>query len=79
MDIDGMGKKIVEQLMNEGLISDVADIYELTAGDLEPLARFADKSAQNLVDAIESSKKYLFKNLFSRSVYGILAKKRRTW
>ena len=60
MDIDGMGKKIVEQLMNEGLISDVADIYELTAGDLEPLARFADKSAQNLVDAIESSKKVSF-------------------
>ena len=65
MNIDGMGKKIVEHLMNEGLISEFADIYELEVGDLEPLERFAEKSAQNLVEAIEKSKtvslaKFLF-------------------
>ncbi len=56
-NIDGLGKKIVEQLMNEGLIKNVADIFTLTKGDLEPLERFAEKSADNLVDAIERSKK----------------------
>jgi len=55
-NIDGMGEKIVEHLMSEGLISSVADIFELTTGDLEPLERFAEKSAQNLVESIEKSK-----------------------
>ncbi len=64
-DIEGLGEKIVEQLMNEGLISNAAEIFELTKGDLEPLERFAEKSAQNLVEAIEKSKtiefaKFLF-------------------
>ncbi|MEK7493938.1 MAG: NAD-dependent DNA ligase LigA, partial [Patescibacteria group bacterium] len=65
MNIDGMGEKIVEQLVHEGLIANVADIYELKKGDLELLERFAEKSAQNLIDAIETSKtvalpKFLF-------------------
>lgn len=51
-DIAGLGDKIVEQLINEGLIGTAADIFTLTKGDLEPLERFAEKSAQNLVDAI---------------------------
>lgn len=55
-DIDGLGEKIVEQLMDEGLIKNVADIFTLTIGDLEPLDRFAEKSADNLVKAIERSK-----------------------
>ncbi|MFH0857728.1 MAG: NAD-dependent DNA ligase LigA [Candidatus Magasanikbacteria bacterium] len=57
MDMDGLGKKIVEQLVEEGIIQNIADIYTLTKGDLEPLERFGDKSAQNLIDAIELSKK----------------------
>lgn len=57
MDIDGLGEKIVEQLVEEGLISNCADFFELTKGDLEPLERFADKSADNLILAIEKSKK----------------------
>jgi len=57
MNIDGMGEKIVEQLVQEGLVSDIADIYELKLGDLEPLERFAEKSAENLIEAIEKSKK----------------------
>jgi DNA ligase (NAD+) len=59
-DIEGLGEKIVEQLMNEGLISNFADIFELKAGDLEPLERFAEKSADNLVKAIEKAKKIEF-------------------
>lgn len=56
MNIDGLGPKILEQLMNEGLVSDAADLYELKIGDLEPLERFGEKSAKNIIEAIENSK-----------------------
>ena len=56
MDIDGLGEKIVEQLVDNGLIQDVADLYRLTVDDLLPLERFAEKSAQNIVSAIQGSK-----------------------
>ena len=59
VDIEGLGPKIIEQLMKEGLISDVADFYSLAAGDLKPLERFADKSAENLVDSIQAKKNIL--------------------
>jgi DNA ligase (NAD+) len=55
-DIDGMGDKIVEQLINEGIVRDFTDIFELKIGDLEPLERFAEKSAENLIKSIEDSK-----------------------
>ena len=55
-DIEGMGIKKVKQLMDQGLIKDAADIFTLTRGDLEPLERFAQKSADNLIKAIEKSK-----------------------
>ncbi len=55
-DIDGMGEKIVEQLLDEGLIKNAADIFALTIGDLAPLDRFAEKSAENLINAIEAAK-----------------------
>lgn len=68
-DIVGFGEKIVEQLMNEGLISSSVDIFELKIGDLQPLERFAEKSAQNLVEAIEKSKKInLEKFLFAMGI-----------
>lgn len=68
-NIDGLGEKIVEQLINEGLISNAADIFYLKKGDLEPLERFADKSADNLIEAIENSKKIeLNKFLFSLGI-----------
>lgn len=57
MDIEGLGPKIIDQLMVSGLIRDVADIYELTEGDLVPLERFADKSAKKLIESIEKSKR----------------------
>ncbi len=59
-DIDHVGEKIVEQLVGEGLVKDAADLFTLTVGDLLPLERFADKSAQNLVDAMDSAKKISF-------------------
>lgn len=55
-DIVGLGPKIIDQLIDEGLISSPADIFELKEGDLVPLERFAEKSAQNLIEAIEKSK-----------------------
>ena len=68
-DIEGLGEKIVEQLMNEGLISNFADIFELKIGDLKMLERFAEKSADNLVKAIEKAKKIEFpKFLFALGI-----------
>lgn len=68
-NIDGLGEKIVEQLMNEGLVSDVADIFALKKGDLEPLARFAEKSADNLEKAIAASREVeLSKFLFALGI-----------
>jgi len=55
-DIDGLGPKIIDQLMDEGLISNAFDIFLLKQGDLEPLERFAEKSSSNLIKAIEKSK-----------------------
>lgn len=57
MNIDGLGEKIIEQLMNEGIIADAADIFDLQVGDVDHLERFADKSAENLITAIENAKK----------------------
>lgn len=56
MDIDGLGPAVIQQLLDEGLISDCADLYILTAERLVELERFAEKSALNLINAIEKSK-----------------------
>ena len=56
MDIDGLGDKLIEQLVDEGLIEDVADLYHLTHTQLASLERMGDKSATNLLTAIEKSK-----------------------
>lgn len=57
MDIEGLGEKIVGQLIEAGLIGDVADLYALKKEDLLGLEKFAEKKAQNLLDAIEASKR----------------------
>ena len=56
MDIDGLGPGIVELLVSNNLISDVADLYALTVGQIAPLERMGEKSAANLIAAIEKSK-----------------------
>jgi len=55
-DIEGLGDKIVGQLMESGLIRDFSDIFRIKEGDLVPLERFAELSARNLVTAIANSK-----------------------
>ena len=56
MDIEGLGDKLVEQLDEKGLVKTVADIYSLKAADIAALERMGEKSAQNLVEALEKSK-----------------------
>jgi|HubBroStandDraft_6_1064221.scaffolds.fasta_scaffold10784_5 DNA ligase (NAD+) len=67
MNIDGMGEALVAQLIEKGLVKNVADIYDLTKKDLLSLERFADKSAQNILDEIEHSKKLPLE----RVIYGL--------
>ncbi len=57
MNIDGMGQAIMSLLVEKGLVKSASDIYELKASDLIMLERFGEKSAQNLIDSIEKSKK----------------------
>ena len=57
MDIEGLGPAITETLLQKGLIRDVSDIYKLKKEDLVPLEKMGEKSAENLLNAIEKSKK----------------------
>jgi DNA ligase (NAD+) len=67
MNIDGMGESLVTQLIDKGLVKNVADIYDLSKKDLLSLERFADKSTQNILEEIENSK-----NLpLQRVIYGL--------
>ena len=63
MDIDGLGGETVALLVNEGLIQDYSDLYELTKEQVVPLERMADKSAENLIKGIESSKQIPFERV----------------
>ena len=65
MDIDGMGDSVVELLIDEGLINNPADIYALRAIDIAGLSRMGKKSAENLINAIEESKKNDLSKLIS--------------
>ena len=56
MDIEGLGEKIIEQLVDKGLVRDAGDLYHLSKEQIASLDRMAEKSAQNLLDAIEKSK-----------------------
>ena len=63
MDIDGLGGETIDLLRKEGLIQTYADLYELKAEQLVPLERMADKSAWNIVEGIENSKKIPFEKV----------------
>ncbi len=67
MDIEGLGPKVIDLLIREGLIEDFADLYELTAEQLVPLERMGEKSAGNLIDNIGRSKD----RPLSRLYYGL--------
>ncbi len=55
-NIDGVGPKIINRFLDEGLISDAADLFDLKEGDIFPLERFAEKSSQKIVEKIQSRK-----------------------
>src|SRR6185436_15807472 len=55
MNIDSLGGETIEQLVNAGLIHNMADLYDLKKEQLLPLERMAEKSAQNLIDGIKGS------------------------
>src|SRR5438876_2461971 len=67
MNIDGMGDALVNQLTGRGLVKNVADIYKITKADLLQLERMGDKSAQNVLNEIEASKKLPLQ----RVIYGL--------
>lgn len=67
MDIEGLGEAVVELLVNESLVKDASDLYTLKAPDLLTLERFAEKSAENAITAIEKSKE----NDLSRLLFGL--------
>jgi DNA ligase (NAD+) len=72
MDIDGLGVKLINQLVDKGLVNDVADIYYIKKEQLVELERMADKSAQNIINAIEKSKtKPLAKFLYALGVRNV--------
>ncbi len=57
LDIDGLGEKLIDQLVDQGLVSTPADLYGLSLGELAQLERMGEKSAQNFLDGIERSKR----------------------
>jgi len=67
MNIDGLGEAIVKLLVDSKLIATVADLYKLTRADLSALPGFKEKSADNLISAIENSKK----NELDRLIYAL--------
>ena len=67
MNIDGLGEKIVDQLVDKRLVKDFADLYELKLEDVSALERMGEKSAQNLLDEIKSSKN----NSLARLIYAL--------
>lgn len=67
MDIDGLGDRLVEVLVDEGLIDDAADLFKLTLEQLSALDRMGEKSATNLVESLESAKQ----TKFARFLYSL--------
>jgi len=67
MDIEGLGDKLIEQLVDASLVHTLADLYHLDLATLAGLERMGDKSAQNLLDAIEGSKN----STFARFIYAL--------
>jgi DNA ligase (NAD+) len=67
MDIDGLGVKLIEQMVDKGVIRDVSDLYYLSKETVMGLERMAEKSAQNIIEAIEASRE----RSFGRFIYGL--------
>jgi len=63
LDIEGLGESVVDQLVTEGLISNYSGLYDLKVEQVIPLERMAEKSAQNLIEAIQKSKEQPFERV----------------
>lgn len=71
-NMDGVGPKIIDALLDNHLISDAADLFSLKEGDLLPLERFAEKSAKNIIASIEKSKTVdLYKFIFALGIKNV--------
>ena len=66
-DIVGLGPKIIDRLVDKGMIQDTSDLFRLKEGDILPLERFAERSSQNLISAIQARKKIVL----SRFIYAL--------
>lgn len=72
MDIDGLGPAVLEQLVNEGFVKSPADLYRLKVEDISSLERMAEKSANNLISAVEKSKgNELYRLVFALGIRNI--------
>lgn len=72
MDIDGLGPAVLEQFVNEGLVKSPADLYRLKSEDISSLERMAEKSANNLISAVEKSKENeLYRLVFALGIRNI--------
>ena len=79
MDIEGLGPAVVEQLVEQGLVKDLSDLYELKVKALSALERMGEKSAQNLLDSLDRSKKQPFERvLFALGIRHVGATVART-
>ncbi len=71
-NIEGLGPKIIDQLLEKGLVNDPADLFSLKEKELIPLERFADKSAKNIISSINSKKRIsLDKFIYALGVRGV--------
>lgn len=77
MDVDGMGDKIIDQLVEKEYVHTPADLFTLTAGKLTGLDRMGPKSAQNIVNALEAAKTPPLPVSFTRSAFVKSARRRR--
>ena len=59
-NLEGLGPKIVEKLLDQGLVTDPSDLFDLKTGDIAPLERFGEKSAENIIQSIQKRKKLSF-------------------
>ena len=79
MDIEGLGEAVIDQLVDQRLVSDPADLYALTKAQLAGLERLAEKSAQNLLDGLEASRhRELWRVIFALGIRQVGAKMAQT-
>ncbi len=71
-DIKGIGPKLIDRFLDEGLIQDAADLFDLKEGDIAPLERYGEKSSQNIISAIQANKNILLSRfLFALGIFHI--------